>query len=87
VRRRGRAGPAVPVRLSRFNPADWPVVGVEDGWRLWQEARRAFVELYGDGSALGDVVELLVSARAERLRLARLVPPVNVETLRHRPTI
>jgi hypothetical protein len=79
VRRRGRAGPAVPQRLSQFSPDDWPAVGVEDGWRLWQEARRAFVETCGDGSALGDVIDLLVSGRAERLRLARLVPPVFVE--------
>jgi hypothetical protein len=59
VRRRQTAGPGVPERLCRFLEGEWPGATAEDRFRAWCEARLAYVRLHGDGTVLGDPLDVI----------------------------
>jgi hypothetical protein len=60
VRRRqvGR-GPAVPEVLCRFVAGEWPGATAEERFRTWCEARLEYVRQHGDGTVLGDPLDVI----------------------------
>jgi hypothetical protein len=60
----------VPVGLLTFRPDDWPGEDVMARFGAWKSARRGWLAEHGDGTALGDIVDVLRAEVAEKARRA-----------------
>jgi hypothetical protein len=60
--------PAAPEELCRFITAEWP--GEADPFAAWCRARIDFIHEHGDGTLLGDILDVLAVHRDMKVKWA-----------------